>query len=85
MTAEAALEFGLFNHVVAPELLLSSAMSYATRLSQLSPSAVTHTKRLMRDPEALWAVTRCEAQVFYEQLRTPEAAAAFQAFLNRQR
>jgi enoyl-CoA hydratase/carnithine racemase len=74
---------GLINQVVGDGEALAAAMAYAERLSQLSPSALKATKSLMREPEALWSHVRHEAQIFHQQLRTPEAAAAFQAFMAR--
>jgi hypothetical protein len=41
------------------------------------------TKKLMRDREALMARMREEGEIFAERLRSPEAAAAFAAFLQR--
>jgi enoyl-CoA hydratase/carnithine racemase len=74
---------GLINKVTADGEALPVAMDCAERLAHLSPSALKHTKGLMRDPESLWSVIRQEAHIFYEQLRSPEAVAAFQAFMNR--
>jgi enoyl-CoA hydratase/carnithine racemase len=73
---------GLINQVVADGEALTVAMDFAERLAHLSPSALKHTKSLMRDPESLWSVIRQEAHIFYQQLRSPEAAAAFQAFMS---
>lgn len=41
------------------------------------------TKKLMRDREALMARMREEGEIFAERLRSPEAAAAFAAFLSK--
>jgi hypothetical protein len=37
----------------------------------------------MRDPEKLWQVIRAEGAIFRQQLLSPEAQAAFVAFLSR--
>jgi hypothetical protein len=41
------------------------------------------TKRLMRDRTALMARMREEGAIFAERLKSPEAAAAFAAFLKK--
>lgn len=83
MGADEAHQLGLVNAVVDASALTQTAEDMATKLLRLSPSSLTHTKRLMRDPEALWQVVRAEGEIFRKQLQSPEAAAAFMAFLNR--
>ena len=83
MGADEAHQLGLVNAVVDASALTQTAEDMATKLLRLSPSSLTHTKRLMRDPEALWQVVRAEGEIFRTQLQSPEAAAAFMAFLNR--
>jgi enoyl-CoA hydratase/carnithine racemase len=83
MGAEEAHRLGLVNAVVDASALAQTADDMAARLLRLSPSSLRHTKRLMRDPEALWQVVRAEGEIFRRQLQSPEAAAAFAAFLNR--
>lgn len=83
MGADDAHRLGLANTVVDASALTQTADALAARLLRLSPSSLVHTKRLMRDPEALWRVVRAEGEIFRNQLQSPEAAAAFMAFLNR--
>lgn len=83
MGAEEAHRLGLVNAVVDGSALSQTADDLASKLVRLSPSSLAHTKRLMRDPEALWQVVRAEGEIFRQQLQSPEAAAAFMAFLNR--
>jgi enoyl-CoA hydratase/carnithine racemase len=44
--AARALEFGLVNRVVAPEMLMHEAMQYARAMAAVSPQAMAATKRL---------------------------------------
>ena len=78
-----ALHLGLVNRVVGPDDLAGAARDMAGRVAALSPSALRHTKSLMRDTEALWAVVREEGRIFRQQLTSPEARAAFAAFMAR--
>ena len=81
--AAQAHEWGLVNSVVHREGLDEAADHMAEKLIRLSPSSLKHTKAFMRDPDQLWAVVRAEGEVFRQQLTSPEAAAAFAAFMNR--
>ncbi|MGA9659985.1 MAG: enoyl-CoA hydratase-related protein [Asticcacaulis sp.] len=81
--AEEALRLGLLNAVVAREHVENRARSLADPLLALSASALRHTKRLMRDPNALWQVVGDEGVIFREQLTSPQTQAAFMAFLSR--
>ncbi len=81
--AEAAKEMGLVNKVVSVGEVVPAAEAMAQALVKLSPSSLRHTKAFMRDPEALWQVIRAEGQVFRQQLMSPEAQAAFMAFMSR--
>ncbi len=83
VTAETALAWGLVNRVVAPEQLAETAQALAHSLLKLSPAALRHTKALMRDPHALWPIIEAEGRIFRQLLTSPEALAAFAAFLNR--
>lgn len=83
VTAETALAWGLVNRVVAPEHLAGTAQGLARSLLKLSPAALRHTKALMRDPHTLWPVIEAEGRIFRQLLTSPEALAAFAAFLNR--
>ncbi len=81
--AEDALRLGLVNRVVTSDTLIATASEMAERVAALSPSAVRQTKGLMRDAEALWAVVQEEGRIFRRQLTSPEARAAFAAFMAR--
>ena len=78
-----ALRLGLVNRVVAPDTLTAVALEVAGIAAALPPSSVRYTKGLMRDAESLWAVVREEGRIFRQQLNSPEAHAAFAAFLSR--
>jgi enoyl-CoA hydratase/carnithine racemase len=81
--ADDARGLGLINRVVTREALDETAQAMAHKLLKLSPSSLRHTKALMRDPERLWQVIRTEGALFRQQLVSPEAQAAFMAFLSK--
>ncbi len=78
-----ALRLGLVNRVVAPDALMAVALEMAGIAAALSPSSVRYTKGLMRNAESLWTVVKEEGRIFRQQLNSPEARAAFAAFLSR--
>ena len=59
------------------------ARDAARRLAAKPPEALKLTKRLMRDRGALTARMQEEGAIFAERLKSPEAAAAFAAFLGK--
>jgi hypothetical protein len=62
--------------------LMAHAMSKAASLAAKPRAALLATRRLMRgDPEALKAQMAAEMHAFGAALKSPEAHAAFQAFL----
>lgn len=81
--AEQARELGLINRVVARDALEAAAMEMARRVAALPPNALRQTKAFLRDREALWRVVRAEGEVFRELLFSPEAQAAFLAFMQK--
>ncbi len=81
--AEGARELGLVNRVVPGEMLDAAANDMAATVSRWSPAALKHTKALMRDPEALWQVVLAEGEIFRRMLTSPEAMAAFSAFMRK--
>jgi enoyl-CoA hydratase/carnithine racemase len=83
MGAADALRLGLVNRVVKPGDQGAAADEMAAIAAGLSPSSVRYTKGLMRDAESLWAVVQEEGRLFRQQLTSPEARAAFAAFMNR--
>jgi enoyl-CoA hydratase/carnithine racemase len=81
--ARDAERLGLVNRVVAASDLVATAHEAARATAALPPSAVRYTKGLMRDAASLWAVVQEEGRIFRQQLTSPDAQAAFAAFLNR--
>jgi enoyl-CoA hydratase/carnithine racemase len=81
--AEDARQLGLVNRIAPRAGLDEMVLTMAHRLANLSPSSLRHTKALMRDPEKLWQVIRAEGTIFRRQLVSPEAQAAFMAFLSK--
>jgi len=83
--AETALRAGLVNAVVPPEALEGAASARVKALTDLAVGALVETKRLLREPTRVaveQAMSR-ELETFGMRLGTPEAAAAFAAFLSR--
>ena len=85
ITARQALEWGLADQVVAPAELRAAADRVARAMAAKPRAAIRATKRLLRDTGALHARMEAENAVFGRQLQSPEAHAAFAAFLNRGR
>jgi enoyl-CoA hydratase/carnithine racemase len=84
--AEEALQLGLVNAVLPQGELLAHAKSKAAELAAKPRAALLATRRLMRgDPEALKARMAEEMHAFSAALKSPEAHAAFQAFLSAAR
>ncbi|MBW8880807.1 MAG: enoyl-CoA hydratase/isomerase family protein [Asticcacaulis sp.] len=81
--AATARDWGLVNRVVPVAEVEAEAEAMARSLVRLPPTAVRETKRLMRDPDALWPVVEAEGRIFRRLLTSPEAQAAFAAFLKR--
>jgi enoyl-CoA hydratase/carnithine racemase len=83
--AGTAKELGLVNAVLAPDELHAHARARATALAALPPASVRATKRLIGDAgrEAVRAALQREGEVFFERLRSPEAAEAMKAFFER--
>jgi enoyl-CoA hydratase/carnithine racemase len=86
-SAEDAVRLGLANAVLPAAQVLSHARSMAERFNTLPPDAVRHTKRLLRAElqEPIERVLHAEALTFMERLHSPEARAAFAAFLRKRR
>jgi enoyl-CoA hydratase/carnithine racemase len=81
--ADEALRLGLVNAVLPQSELLAHAMERAAALAAKPRAALLATRRLMRgDPEALKAQMAAERHAFSAALKSPEAHAAFQAFLS---
>ncbi|MBA4421707.1 MAG: enoyl-CoA hydratase [Syntrophus sp. (in: bacteria)] len=85
--AQTAREFGLVNAVFPEEELFDAALRKARQLAAQPPASVRLTKTLMKRPiEA--AVSKAideERAYFTELLKSPAAAEAFQAFVERRK
>jgi enoyl-CoA hydratase/carnithine racemase len=83
--AETALRSGLVNAVVAPNALEGAATTRVRALADLAIGSLVETKRLLREPQrdAVRQAMSRELEAFAMRLGTPEAAAAFSAFLSR--
>ncbi|ASG21089.1 enoyl-CoA hydratase-related protein [Nitrospirillum viridazoti] len=86
LTADAAEAAGLINAVIPSETLYEHAAAKAAALAAKPRAAMANTKALMRHdtPQVLEAMAR-EATLFAQALTSPEAKAAFQAFLSKGR
>ena len=85
-SAEEAKAAGLVNRVVAPQELEAAALAAAREIAALPPEGVRIARRLMRGPvdETIKRIDE-EVAIFGERLTSPEAKAAFRAFLERKR
>lgn len=81
--ASTALAWGLVNEIADDPLAVAHAK--AQTLASLAPSALRATKALIRRAtrEAILDTISVEGQVFSNQVRSPEAMEAFQAFMMR--
>jgi enoyl-CoA hydratase/carnithine racemase len=77
---------GFVNTVVAPADVEAEAMKAALQIAALPAEGVAIARRLMRgEPDEIIARIDEEAELFKKRLASPEAHAAFAAFLNRKR
>lgn len=74
---------GLVNQILPREQLESALLNRARALAQIAPEAMHLSKQLMREPQRsqLHDIIDREARLFAERLTSPEARAAFTAFL----
>jgi enoyl-CoA hydratase/carnithine racemase len=82
MGADAAA-WGLANAAVPAAEVEQRARAAAQALAQKPPESLRLTKQLMRDTEALLTRMTEEGEHFAARLQSPEAAAAFAAFLQK--
>ncbi|SIR24821.1 enoyl-CoA hydratase-related protein [Bosea sp. TND4EK4] len=82
---EAAMQAGLLNAVVSQGTALDHALGKAKALAALPPESMALTKRLLKrgTDNAVAETIAIEAHHLGERLRSPEAMAAFAAFLKR--
>ena len=79
-----AKDLGLVNAIVAPAALEATAMEAARKLAAKPAGALRAARRLMRgDRKEIEAAIERESAAFAKALTSPEAKAAFTAFLNR--
>jgi len=85
-SAEEAKAAGLVNKVVAPAELEAAALAAAREIAALPPEGVKTARRLLRGPleETIKRIDE-EVELFGQRLSSPEAKAAFMAFLARKR
>lgn len=82
MDAEAAKAAGLVNAVVASDGLEDAVLAAARELAALPREAVLAARRLLKgDPGELLVRIDEETALFAERLKSPEAQAAFRAFM----
>jgi len=86
MDAATAREWGFVNQVVAEAELMPTARAVAERLAALPPTAVRLTKNLIKNgrPDVPARIEE-ELGLFSDRLRSPEAAEAFQAFVEKRK
>jgi enoyl-CoA hydratase/carnithine racemase len=86
MTAAEAKEAGLVNSVVAPEAVEAEAEKAARAIAALPRESVLTAKRLMRGSrEEIVARIDEESAIIQSRLKSPEARAAFAAFMTRKK
>ncbi len=84
LTAEAACQAGLVNRVVEPGALEGAASEAAAAIAAKPRQSLMMARRLMKgDPADILERIDAEAECFAERLSSPEAKAAFAAFLQK--
>jgi enoyl-CoA hydratase/carnithine racemase len=86
MDAETARDWGFVNQVVADTDLMTTARNVAARLAALPAEAVRLTKDLIKNGRMdVPGRIAQELVLFGQRLRSPEAAEAFQAFVEKRK
>ena len=81
-----ALDWGFVNKVVNDDDLMTTARGIAARLAALPPASIRLTKNLIKNGKTDVAARIDEELVlFRERLQSPEAAEAFQAFVEKRK
>ncbi len=84
--ADHAREAGFVNEVVAPGQTEAEARKVARDICELPAEAVAIARKLLRPPpEDMTRRIDQEAHLFAERMRSPEAVAAFKAFMARRK
>ena len=83
--AEAAAAAGLVNAVTEDGTALETGLAKAKALAALPPESLALTKMLLKrgSAQAVAETIATEARHFGERLKSPEAMAAFMAFLKK--
>jgi len=86
LDAETAFQWGFINQVVDDAALMDTAHAVAARLAALPAASVRQTKQLIKTgaPD-LQARIAQELTLFAARVRSPEAAEAFQAFMEKRK
>ena len=83
-TADRAREAGFVNHIVPPEALESAALTAAEALAAKPREAVRISRRLLKgDPAPIKTRMTQEGTLFLQRIKSKEAIAAFEAFLQQ--
>ena len=81
--ADDAKGLGLVNRIAPAAEVEIVAGELAAKVASLPPTALKHTKAFLRDAEDVWDVVKAEGEVFRKLLTSPEAMAAFSAFMSK--
>lgn len=86
-SAEDAYRMGLINRICDPAETDNIAREACQKLASQPPAAIRATKKLLGSPtqEALTATMMAEGELFAERLKSPEAAEAFSAFMQKRK
>ena len=85
--AERAKALGLVSAIVAPEVLMETALATAAKLAQKPPAAMRLTKALIKRSfaDAVREALTAESAAFGGQMRSPEAKEAMTAFFEKRK
>jgi enoyl-CoA hydratase/carnithine racemase len=83
LSGSAAAACGVANAALPAPEVEPRARDAALALAKKPPESLRLTKNLMRNRERLLRRMQEEGELFAERLKSPEAAAAFAAFLQR--
>ncbi|MEX2475666.1 enoyl-CoA hydratase [Marinobacter sp.] len=86
-TAEDADRLGLINRICDPADTETTALDACHKLAAQAPAAIRATKELLNRPtrEQLKDTMLAEGEQFAERLKSPEAAEAFKAFMEKRK
>ncbi|WP_417686890.1 enoyl-CoA hydratase [Pseudidiomarina gelatinasegens] len=86
-SADDAARLGLINRICEPAATEATALEACQRLAAQAPAAIRATKALLNRPnlEQLKETMLAEGQLFAERLKSPEAAEAFTAFMQKRK